>query len=419
MFTENIAISNGTKDEKCDYLIVNFWNTVNYGASLTAWAMQEFVKSCGCSCMLLYHNDFWNIDLYENSFSKRFAMNFLNVSRDYSNQDLKRLSKNVKGVILGSDQVLRLDYMGHNLYKYLLNWVDKNTKKIAISPSFGINQEEFEKSDKFTPFVKRYMTSALKSFDYLSCREVSGIDIFKNVFGVVADVVVDPVFLIDKSKYNEIISYSNVNNDGKIVSYILDDNEEYNRLNEYLSKKENAECVSINGRDYNVEDWLKSIKNCKLLITDSFHGVCFALIFGKPFVCIRNKNRGNTRFDSLVTMFCIEKNFIYSVDEVIDKEYDFSCNASKLIEEYVKKNIETIKNVFNGDFSNNLNAVSNKVSNYRFLKIILLRVYVKKIVNYFKYLRCKFLCLICSKKRKEHYKKKKKYYKQNINMRWI
>lgn len=414
--SKKIAISKKDKRykeyETTDYLIVNFWNTVNYGASITAWALQELLKSFGHSSLLLYHNDFWNMDLYKNSFSKRFADKFLNVSKEYSNKELNTLSKNAKGVILGSDQVLRLDYMGHNLFKYLLNWVDEKTKKIAISPSFGIDQKEFEKSKKFTHFVKKYMTKALKSFDYLSCRELSGMDIYKNVFKLNSDTIIDPVFLIDKSKYDEIVSHSNVDHKNKIVTYVLDNNDEYNKLYEYLSKTEKTECIAINNKDYNVEDWVKSIKDCKMLVTDSFHGVCFALIFNKPFICIRNQSRGNTRFDSLVEMFKLEKNFIYSVDEIINKKYDFNCNVSKLIEKQVNSSLNILTKVLTEGFSNNPQATICKISNDVFLKKNRLLTRLKNIKYLFKYLRCKILCMVCSKKKKEHYKNKKKHYKQ-------
>ncbi len=414
--SKEIAIGKNDKRfktyEKCDYLIVNFWQAANYGACMTAWAMQELLKSLGYDSLSLYQHNFYNMDLFKKSFSKRFGDKFLNVSQSYSYKELTKLSKNVKGVILGSDQVLRVDFISTQLYKFLLNWVDANTKKIAISPSFGIDQTEFEKSNKFTPFVKNYMTKALKSFDYLSCREVSGKDIYKNVFGLEADTIIDPVFLIDKSKYDEIISCSSVNHKNKIVCYILDDKEEYDELYKYLSKREKTECVSINNKNYEVEDWLKSIKDCKLLVTDSFHGVCFALIFNKPFVCIRNRFRGNARFDSLVTLFDLKKNFVCSVKEVINSKCDFGHDASKLIENQVKKNLDTIKNVLANGFSNNPQAAANKIDNQAFLRGLRFLILSKRIKNYLKYLRCKILYAICSKNKKIHYKTKKKHYKQ-------
>ena len=403
------------KYEQTDYLIVNFWNTVNYGASLTAWAMQELIRKFGFNSLLLNHNDFWNPSLYKNSFSENFANKYLNVSQMYDNTELKRLSKNSRGVILGSDQVLRFDYMGHNLYKYLLNWVDDGTRKIAISPSFGINQDEFEMTKGLTPKVKKYINNALKSFDYLSCREVSGQNIYKNVFNLDSDVIIDPVFLIEKEKYDEIISNSNIDNKDKIISYVLDNNEEYNNLYNFISAKENVECISINNKTFNVEDWLKSIKECKYLVTDSYHGVCFALIFNRPFVCIRNKQRGNARFDSLIELFNIKKNFIYTIEEILNNYDNFNYDVDSVntrINKLKEDNLEKIKNILINNYSNNSNAKQNKKLNNAYLKRLFLLKRLKSIQYYFEYIRCKILYLICSKCKKEHYRNKKNKFKQ-------
>ena len=49
-----------------------------------------------------------------------------------------------------------------------------------------------------------------------------------------------------------------------------------------------------------VQDWLASFANAKFVVTDSFHGMVFSIVFGKPFVVISNKDRGAARFESLL-----------------------------------------------------------------------------------------------------------------------
>ena len=53
------------------------------------------------------------------------------------------------------------------------------------------------------------------------------------------------------------------------------------------------------GSNETVENWLNAIQSCKLFVTNSFHGVCFALIFNKPFICIVNSETGGARYNSL------------------------------------------------------------------------------------------------------------------------
>lgn len=403
--------------EKTDYIIVNFWNSVNYGASLTAYALQELIKSLGFDCLLLNHDDFWDKELYKRSFSKSFADNFLHVSNIYHNKDLKKFSQNAKGVILGSDQVLRLDFMGHNLYKYLLNWVDDNTKKIALSASFGLTQNEFEKSKFLTPAVKEYMQNALKSFNFLSSRELSGKEIYQNIFGLNAEFILDPVFLIDKSKYEEILSLSEIDNKNKIVAYILDDKPEYQELYAFLSQKIKSECVIIDRDKYEVEDWLKSIKECKLLVTDSFHGVCFAIIFNKPFVCVRNTGRGNTRLDTLIELLGIGKNFISSSEEIAYQNHNFDCDweeVEKRLRQVKEESLKKARAVLCENASNNPYATENKKENNAYLKG-LEPLFRAKMLKYCRvYLKCKLFSKITFGKTKLHYQRKKQRYKNLI-----
>jgi|SRR5690554_1623836 len=49
-----------------------------------------------------------------------------------------------------------------------------------------------------------------------------------------------------------------------------------------------------------VQDWLASFANAKFVVTDSFHGMVFSIVFGKPFIVISNKDRGAARFESLL-----------------------------------------------------------------------------------------------------------------------
>ena len=406
--------------DKVDYIIVNFWHTFNYGASLTAWAMQTLIESFGYNCMLLNRSKFCKEHIYQSSFSKNFADKFLNLSKRYGLSGLKGLSKNIRGVILGSDQVLRLEYIDYDLHRYLLNWVENNTKKIALSASFGIDKEEFLTYARYTKEKSELIKNALKSFDYLSCREISGQEIYKDVFDLNSDWLFDPVFLIDKEKYNEVIKYSNIDNSNNVVSYVLDDNQEYDNLYKYILQNQNSEVVKINNKNYLVEDWLKSICDCKFLITDSFHGVCFALIFNKPFICIRNKNRGNTRFDTLIEYFNISENFVYSIDEIYQKDWriipDFKLINEKIIQKRCS-DLEIIKKVLAEGYSNNPVAAENKMLNIEYLKNLNKKSSGKTIkilklkTNYY---RCKILANIVFGAKRKHYTDKKKFIKEQL-----
>ena len=405
-------------NDRVDYLIVNFWDSYfNYGALLTAYAIQKLIKSYGYTCKLLDVGQRTNEQWYKNSFMENFAERFLDVTNKLNFKQCAELSKKVKGVILGSDQILRIEYIHYNINKYLLNWVDKNTKKIAISPSFGLSKDKYSSVLNQNQDLKGLLQSALSSFDYLSCREKSGKNIYKDIFNLEADYILDPVFLIDKNEYNEIINSSKIDNYNKIVSYILDENKNYNDLYKYFQEKENSEIIKLSNSYCLTEDWLKSIKDCKLLLTDSFHGVCFALIFNKPFICIRNKARGDERFQSLIDEFDIQKNFVYTIDEIYKEDFDYSINYDLLnnkLERKIESDLKIISKIFYENYSNNPNANKNKTKNKKYIKHINNQNNLNIANLKLNYYSCRILANFTFGKKKRQYIDKKHYLKQEI-----
>ena len=60
--------------------------------------------------------------------------------------------------------------------------------------------------------------------------------------------------------------------------------------------------------------WIRAFIDAECVITDSFHGTVFSIIFNKPFWTIGNKSRGNARFDSLLKMFHLEHRYISDIE---------------------------------------------------------------------------------------------------------
>lgn len=109
-----------------------------------------------------------------------------------------------------------------------------------------------------------------------------------------------------------------------------------------------------------VENWASAIKNCKFFITDSFHGACFAIIFNKPFICIVNKSRGESRFKSLFKTFGLENRCVYEnvdITDIISQQIDYqSVNA--IIQNEVQRSKDWLLNAINTEknkLANNAN----------------------------------------------------------------
>lgn len=324
----------------------NFWHTRdNYGANLTAFALQSLLNNSYLVDNSLLQNDIINRKW---SFSFDFQRKYLKTTKRID-KNCEQLNKTSNTFIIGSDQVFRPIYTQGKLEQYLLDFVRPTSKKIAFSASFGVNKDYFLEEN--SPEVIEHMKNSLRSFDFISVREKSGVEICRDVLGVETKWIIDPVFILKKLKFDELIKNASgkilkqVQND-TIVSYVLDTNKEYKKAYKYLSEKYGGEVVETAKSNISVESWLKSIRDCNLFVTDSFHGMCFAIIFNKPFICISNKSRGAARFDSIVEMLGIENQCVNSIDEIYERDCVFKVDwgvVNRRIEEERQRGLEFLK----------------------------------------------------------------------------
>ena len=359
--------------------ITNFWHTRNnYGANLTAFALQNVLQQLGFDNKLINNPIYTNEIMLKKCFGFKFQQQHL-ITTQKIDKNAEILNSDCEIFITGSDQVFRPIYTQKKLDQYMLDFATHDKKKIAFSASFGLDKEQFVKEN--SQEIIEHMKNSLKSFDFISVREKSGVEICKDVFDVEAQWIIDPVFILDKSKYDELIenvtphpnplpqgareesvnchseldSESNTMRsrnefgmtfDDKIVAYVLDTSKEYKKAYKYLEKKYDTNVIETANSNISVESWLKSIRDCKLFVTDSFHGMCFAMIFNKPFICLANKSRGRARFDSICEMLCVENQCIDSINEVYEKDCVFKVDynvVNERIEQERQKGLEFLK----------------------------------------------------------------------------
>lgn len=323
--------------------IINYWWTENYGANLTAYSLIKILEKYSDNIFLLNLNKICSYLKFDKN--KNFSL-FRNKYFKLKARELQ--SKTNKGpiYITGSDQVFRPIYTNKMLDEYLLDFVNPNEKKIAFSASFGIDKEKFLQENSSE--IIEHMKNSLKSFDFISVREKSGVEICKDIFEVDAEWIIDPVFIMNKSYYNELVKDSTKDFSNKIISYVLDSNKEYKKAYKYLSKIYNLKVTELANSNESIENWLAAIKNCEFLITDSFHGMCFAIIFNKPFICLVNKQRGASRFESILEMLNIENQCIIDINEIYEKNCIFKVDYDRVnqrIEEERQRGLDFLKTV--------------------------------------------------------------------------
>lgn len=204
--------------------------------------------------------------------------------------------------IVGSDQVWRKKIAGKYLpYLFFSHLQDIKKPKIACSVSFGTDTVEFNNEEI------RIYGDLYKQFKAVSVREESGLKILEQLGWNTPKAIhlLDPTFMLSKIDYQMIIQSSETKAiSGNCFCYILDMTDEIiGIINDVISKKNMTPYyVSLND-NISIPQWLRAFNDAEYVITDSFHGLVFSIIFNKPFKLIRNLFRGNARFDSIMQTF--------------------------------------------------------------------------------------------------------------------
>lgn len=265
-----------------------------------------------------------------------------------------------EGYVVGSDQIWRPSYSPciENYYIDFCN--DEKVKKIAYAASFGGDAWEY------TAKETTVCSALAKKFNAISVREDSGVELCCKYLGIEAKHVLDPTMLLEKEEYEHIVNKENIpQSKGNLFYYFLDDNQTKQELIKHIEKecnKTSYNCMPAKkvGNEIdidNVEDyvfpspakWLRSFMDAEMVITDSFHGTVFSIIFNKPFWVIYNAHRGNTRFDSLLKLFGLTERIIDISDySNIDFNIKIDWNNVNAIRQKNKQDaLEFIKNNLN------------------------------------------------------------------------
>jgi polysaccharide pyruvyl transferase WcaK-like protein len=331
----------------------------NYGGILQAYALQKALKRMG--------HEVWTIDRNFNSpryrkyasIIKRLLLKPINRNapirvwptkkeEEIIRQHIKTFIKNniqttekttstkqlvrlhqkyaFDAYIVGSDQVWRPRY-SPCLTNYFLDFVEseRNVKKIAYAVSFGVDDWEF------TEEQTKECAQLVKQFDAISVREDSAVELCRKYLGVDAVHLLDPTLLLNKEDYLALINNANtMPSNGDLFVYILDKDEKKNHIVNEVAKQKNLTPFELLPKQFiieankneiekciypPIEQWLRSFLDAKFIITDSFHGTIFSIIFEKPFIVIGNKKRGLSRFNSLLKMFRLEERMIDKNDK--------------------------------------------------------------------------------------------------------
>ena len=209
-------------------------------------------------------------------------------------------------LMVNSDQTWRM-FEKNNFYdigflRFAENWT---IPKFIYGASFGKDFWPYPKE------VDRIVQKLLKNFTGISLRERGSIKLVEEHLGIKSDFVLDPTFLINKNYYLNLIKGIK-KNDNFICVYQLDQNKIIKEFIQKASNILNYKIYRVNQSSENyVENFLFGISNSKAVITDSYHGTVFSIIFNKPFISYINTFRGRERFYSLSMAFNISRRILF------------------------------------------------------------------------------------------------------------
>lgn len=275
---------------------------------------------------------------------KKFDHKYLKQHIDYELTN----SNDYDYYIVGSDQVWNPEFFKYHKmkqYAFLLSFC-QDSKKICLSPSFGVS----EISDEWKPWFKKYISLIPR----VSVREEAGAKIIKELTGKEAKVLIDPTLMLDSQDWNKVaIKPKNIDvSKPYLLTYFL--GEKSDRVNNDVKKYADEYGLKI----YNLLDktqkdlysagpseFIYLFANAKLIMTDSFHACVFSFLYQKPFVVYAREWDGNnmmSRLDTLLEKFDLKRKYANSglKNELMECNYE---NGYKVLKEERSKFIDYLR----------------------------------------------------------------------------
>ncbi|MCM1378099.1 MAG: polysaccharide pyruvyl transferase family protein [Clostridium sp.] len=251
--------------------------------------------------------------------------------------ELRKLlrSEDIEGVVIGSDQVWRADYNREYSYDFWGGFLKGLPKIKGISYGASIADDDWS----YTGSETKRLRKEVRLLRGYSVRELSAQKQCEENLDIRPEIVADPTLLHDSSFYDKIESGEKPSRPYIFVYWLGDRTD----LTPILKKHEDsgAEIIELSLRNpsdfVTIGRWLNLIKNAEHIVTDSFHGVVFSLIYHKSFTIGKNKSGGMGRLASLFTLLGIEEK-LSNPEAAIDYE-----TADKHVERLRRKSIEFLK----------------------------------------------------------------------------
>ena len=253
-------------------------------------------------------------------------------------------------LMVNSDQTWRKKYISI-FYDFAFLCFARNWKKYKFiyGASLGSALWKLNKTDE------KIAKICLKDFKGISVREIGAVNRIEKHLGIKPKFVLDPTFLINEKEYLNIINdYKNINhlNNDYIFTYLFSEEKEIVKFIKDSSVQLNYSVHKVKKYHLNsIKKFIYGIYNCKAVITNSYHGTIFSIIFKKTFITFIYKDGNNDRFDSLKEILHIGNRIVeynkkpnislLTTPLNINQSYIESLKIQSI--DYIKKNLNDYK----------------------------------------------------------------------------
>ena len=363
--------------------IVTFHRAHNYGATLQAYALEKILEEKEYEAKFINYINYEIDKQYKilkidkrnilsifksiissiiyfyknkkrfNNFNNFIKKNLKIIGKYNSVNELKNNPPELDCYITGSDQVWNPDITKGLSDAYTLNFGSDKINRVSYAASIGkssLGQEDYK--------------TKLSRLNYISVREKTAKDLLEPVLNRKIEVVLDSILLISGKEWEKEFDLSNNVNEKYILTYYVEENEEYVKIVNELSRKTNLKVINFEKRDrHNYVNFMKSaytegpeefvrlIKNAEYVVTTSFHATVFSILFHKRFFVVPHKTTGS-RVTDLIDKLHIKNRIYYTIDEFKDyknykEEVDYTESDKILLEER-EKSINFLKKAIDG-----------------------------------------------------------------------
>lgn len=292
---------------------VTYFNEYNYGAVLQAYALQTFLKNNGFENQIVQYstrnehifdklprelNRQWlyfckknmmalfNASKLKNKRARfdRFISGHLELTPRYGSfEELEHRPPNVDVLFAGSDQIWNIT--NHMRKDFFLMFGEPTAKRVSYAASMGLCD--------FTDEKRNQLMDAIAAFDLVSVREQEAAEYLKKG-GIEAEVMADPTLLLRAGQWSALAEYPEVEGN-YILCYPLLYHKDIDRTLLELKRATGLKVVTIQPNpeskfyadisilDAGPAEFLGLFKNAEYVVTSSFHGTAFSLIFNKEF----------------------------------------------------------------------------------------------------------------------------------------